>query len=352
MKIKTLVLSVATAATGVGLLVGPAGWRPPPRGPPLPNSSYGFDGNAHLVVGGGSTTLYKIAQGFARSGTRWRVASPTCHRGPCRHAPVLPRDGPGRSTSAPGRCLPTYNGVNAAGNFERRLLSPGRWGRGRVSTAQRLRRRRRQLRLRGHQPDLTTLYDPNPSICHLRGGPHGHRMTLTNGLDHFTDALAVATDVGEPVTSRASGFPAGHGRLRGQRDGHHFGKVHRYDRQHWQRHLPQCGRLPASGQPAEQRLRDPGLRHLFAGPKPTKGNRALAVLAAPTTSWPVTPSGASADGVQVFSFDSTDGTFGNPASRTDIFNIWECNFTTLGQLPEYSTLPTRLRRLPRSCPGR
>ena len=41
----------------------------------------------------------------------------------------------------------------------------------------------------------------------------------------------------------------------------------------------------------------------------------------------------------MFTFDSTDGTF--PAAGltgTDLFNIWECNYTTWGQLPEYSTL--------------
>ena len=93
MKIKTLVLSVATAATGVGLLIGPAGVASAAVvGPPLPNSAYGFDGNAHLVVGGGSTTLYKIAQGFHRHlELVGELLHQQRHRSPGCHAPVLPR---------------------------------------------------------------------------------------------------------------------------------------------------------------------------------------------------------------------------------------------------------------------
>ena len=73
--------------------------------------------------------------------------------------------------------------------------------------------------------------------------------------------------------------------------------------------------------------------------KTTKGNCALAGTGgandelACDTFW-----GVAADGVQVFTFDTTDGSLGTAGlTGTDLFNIWECNDTTWGSLPEYST---------------
>ena len=121
MKIKTLVLSAATAATGVGLLIGPTGVASAAVvGPPLPNSAYGFDGNAHLVVGGGSTTLYKIAQGFTDI---WN-SSASCFTNNATAVPAAtPQSYPEGGAGAFNQCTPsagtqTYNGVNAGGNFD------------------------------------------------------------------------------------------------------------------------------------------------------------------------------------------------------------------------------------------
>ncbi len=165
-------------------------------------------------------------------------------------------------------------------------------------------------------------------------------VTLTSGSNQFTDASAVATDVGEPVTSTASGFPSnatvvsvvvGHG--------DHFGQLHRYDRQQ-----PVTFPNAVDSQPPGSQLSNGFGTVDFAissrAAKTTKGNCPLAGTGgtndelACDTFW-----GVAADGVQVFTFDSTDGSF--PAAGltgTDLFNIWECNITTWGALPEYSTL--------------
>ena len=213
MKIKTLVLSVATAATGAGLLIGPAGMASAATvGPPLPNSSYGFDGNAHLVVGGGSTTVYKIAQGFTDI---WN-SSASCFTNNATAVPAnMPQAYPQGGAGAFNQCTPagaaqTYNGVNAGGNYDGdtfAIAASVGSGTG-IGALNGFDGSAGNFAYEGTNENLPTTGDPNAVQPATYGVPRHDTVTLTSGSPSFTDASAVATDVGEPVTSTASGFPS------------------------------------------------------------------------------------------------------------------------------------------------
>lgn len=59
-----LLTGTAAGLLAVGITVGSAGVASATNAT-FPNSSYGFDGNAHLIVGGGSTTLFHMAQSLS-----------------------------------------------------------------------------------------------------------------------------------------------------------------------------------------------------------------------------------------------------------------------------------------------
>jgi hypothetical protein len=63
---------VATGAASLGLLISATGAASAATPATFPNSGYGFDGNANLIVGGGSTTLFKMMQSLA---TLWEDTS-------------------------------------------------------------------------------------------------------------------------------------------------------------------------------------------------------------------------------------------------------------------------------------
>ena len=345
MKIKTLVLSVATAATGVGLLVGPAGMASAATvGPPLPNSSYGFDGNAHLVVGGGSTTLYKIAQGFADV---WN-SSAGCFSNNATVDPAgTPQTYPQGGAGAFNQCTPsggtqTYSGVNAGGNFDSDTIAiAGSVGSGTgIASLNGYDGAAGNFAYEGTNQSLPTLGDPNAQKLPTYGVARTDTVTLTSGSNQFTDASAVATDVGEPVTSTASGFPA-NATVVSVVSGTVTVSAN---------YTGATGSNPVTfpnavdSQPPGNQLSNGFGTVDFAissrAAKTTKGNCALGGTGgtndelACDTFW-----GVAADGVQVFTFDSTDGSFAAAGlTGTDLFNIWECNITTWGALPEYSTM--------------
>jgi len=122
---KAIVATALTAAAGMGLLLGPVGVAaantlPSPLGP-----SYGFDGNAHLIVGGGSTTLYKIAQGFADLYNQSAsCATNNSNADPDTASPQsypLTANGTTGNNGAYNQCDPStqpYTGINAGGNYD------------------------------------------------------------------------------------------------------------------------------------------------------------------------------------------------------------------------------------------
>jgi len=120
LKKKLFALSTATVAAGLSLTVGMAGAATAAN---LPNPpSYGFDGNAHLIVGGGSITVYKIGAGFASlyDESTSCVTNNSVYD-PAGAAPVAyPQSTTSPLAGAFNQCDPTsqpYTGVNAGGNY-------------------------------------------------------------------------------------------------------------------------------------------------------------------------------------------------------------------------------------------
>ena len=116
---KKLLASAASLAVGVGLLLTSGGVASA-ADTTFPNADYGFDGNANLIVGGGSTTLYKIAQGFADLYN----STSTCAT---NNASYDPASTPPATTAYPqtspafNQCDPTsqtFTGVNTGGNYD------------------------------------------------------------------------------------------------------------------------------------------------------------------------------------------------------------------------------------------
>jgi ABC-type phosphate transport system substrate-binding protein len=108
----------AAGAISMGLLFATSGVANA-AGSTYPNSGYGFDGNAHLIVGGGSTTLFKMAQSL---GTLWEDTLPCSDNystyDPAGTQPVAyPQASPAfnQCTPATGQ---TYAGTEAGGNFD------------------------------------------------------------------------------------------------------------------------------------------------------------------------------------------------------------------------------------------
>jgi ABC-type phosphate transport system substrate-binding protein len=84
-------------------------------------AKYGFDGNAHLIVGGGSTTLYKLGSSLAGL---WNSTASCATNNSNANVQANPASYPPAATAAAAaynQCLPskqTYNGVFAGGNYD------------------------------------------------------------------------------------------------------------------------------------------------------------------------------------------------------------------------------------------
>jgi ABC-type phosphate transport system substrate-binding protein len=85
-----------------------------------PNTGYGFDGNAHLIAGGGSTTLFKMVQSLSLLwGDTLSCNDNYSNYNPAGTEPV-PYPQP-TSTAAFNQCTPTpqsYSGTLTGGNFD------------------------------------------------------------------------------------------------------------------------------------------------------------------------------------------------------------------------------------------
>lgn len=118
MKIRKTVAIAATGAIGMGMLFATPGIASAAPST-YPNSGYGFDGNAHLIVGGGSTTLYKMVQSLA---LLWQdtlsCADNYSSYNPAGSQPV----GYPQSSAAFNQCTPStgqsYGGALTGGNFD------------------------------------------------------------------------------------------------------------------------------------------------------------------------------------------------------------------------------------------
>jgi ABC-type phosphate transport system substrate-binding protein len=114
---KRFLATAASLVAGVSMLIS-GGGGVASAATTVPNSTYGFDGNAHLIVGAGSTTVYKIAQGLADLyNSSASCATNNASYDPAGTAPVAyPQSSP-----AFNQCDPTtqiYSGVSAGGNYD------------------------------------------------------------------------------------------------------------------------------------------------------------------------------------------------------------------------------------------
>jgi hypothetical protein len=110
---------VGTGAAAVAMLLSSTGVATAAN-PTYPNANYGFDGNAHLIVGAGSTTLFKMAQSLA---TLWQdTASCATNNSVYNAAGSSPVSYPQSSTTpAFNQCTgtsQTYGAGLAGGNFD------------------------------------------------------------------------------------------------------------------------------------------------------------------------------------------------------------------------------------------
>ncbi len=114
--------ALAAGATGLislGMVFATSGVASA-AGPTFPATGYGFDGNAHLIAGGGSTTLFKMAQSLA---TLWEDTQ-TCATNFANYDPAgasSPFTYP-QTSQAFNQCSPStgqaYAGYAAGGNFD------------------------------------------------------------------------------------------------------------------------------------------------------------------------------------------------------------------------------------------
>jgi hypothetical protein len=115
MKLTRLFVPLASGAAALSMILIPAGGAYAS----VPNANYGFDGNANLVVGGGSTTLYKVVQGLATlyddtascatNNSNYNAAS-------LSGATAYPQSSPAFNQCAPA--TQTYSGTSAGGNYD------------------------------------------------------------------------------------------------------------------------------------------------------------------------------------------------------------------------------------------
>jgi hypothetical protein len=109
----------ATGAISLGMVFATSGVASA-AGPTFPNSGYGFDGNAHLIVGAGSTTLFRMAQSLA---SLWEdtEACTTNYQSYNTAGSSSPYTYP-QTSPAFNQCSPatgqTYAGDEAGGNFD------------------------------------------------------------------------------------------------------------------------------------------------------------------------------------------------------------------------------------------
>ena len=268
-KKKIFALSAATAVAGMTLMLGTAGIATAATpGPNLPNSSYGFDGNANLVVGGGSTTLYKIGQGFAAlyDSTAGCSTNNASYNAAGSSPVAYPQASP-----AFGQCSPTtpqsYAGVEAGGDFD------------------------------GDNISIAAAVGSSTGIASLNGSHSG-----TAGTYAYEGTNADIPTTGDPNVQ--NGLSNG------------FGTVD----------------FALSSRAAKTSNGNCNLAN------PTSGAAGDELQC--DTFW-----GVAADGVEVFTFGSTvagstDSTslqsWAGALTGTDLYNIWECHYTTWGALPEYA----------------
>jgi ABC-type phosphate transport system substrate-binding protein len=114
MKTRRILLPALGAAAALGVVLAPMGVATAAQ----PNGNYGFDGNANLVVGGGSTTVYKVVQGLA---TLYNDTTSCATNNSNYDSASSPQAYPQTGNGAFGQCLPTsqtYNGGSAGGNYD------------------------------------------------------------------------------------------------------------------------------------------------------------------------------------------------------------------------------------------
>jgi ABC-type phosphate transport system substrate-binding protein len=271
---KRLLVSAASLAAGVSMLFSAGGVATAATVSTFPNSSYGFDGNANLIVGGGSTTVYKIAQGFADLyNSTASCSTNNASYNPTEGSPAAyPQTSP-----AFNQCDPTsqtYSGVDAGGNYD------------------------------GDTVAIAASVGSSTGIASLNGDHAGAAGTYA-----YEGTNADIPTTGDP--NAQNGLSNGYGTV-------NFGLSSRAAK--------------TSGGNCNT-------------PNPTTGAAGDELQC--DTFW-----GVAADGVQVFSWGSTVGTSSDTTqlansnlapstgvqglTAADLDNIWECKYTTWGQIPGYT----------------
>jgi hypothetical protein len=274
-------LAVAAATVSLGLLTGLSGVASAATTvTSFPNASYGFDGNANLIVGGGSTTLYKMAQGFADLYNS--TASCSTNNASYDSAGAQPIAYP-QTAYAFNQCDPTtqnYTGVTAGGNYD------------------------------GDTVAIAASVGSSTGIASINGSHSG-----TAGTYAYEGTNADLETSGDP---NAASYDGGAVQLSNGYGTVDFGL-------------------------SSRAAKTSGGNCNIANPTTQKAGDELQC----DTFW-----GVAADGVQVFTWGSTvgsntdsttlsDSTI-NPGSgatgmtASDLYNIWECNYTTWGQIPGYT----------------
>jgi hypothetical protein len=316
------------------------------NGPNLPNSSYGFDGNAHLVVGGGSITLYKIAQGFADLynesascatndfNSNQVVGTPA----PVAYPPAAGHEAFNQCTAGQG----AYSGIATGGNFDSDNVSVAP-ATGSSSGIASLNGNSSgtggTFAYEGASPNIATFGDGN----HLTAGPVNQTDAAASfaagPTNTFTDASATVADVGTEVSSAVAGFPtfatvtsvaAGTVTMSANFTG-----------------AATAGVSVTYYSPGAQESSGFGSVDFAFSSRAAKtsgGNCAGGDEYACDTFW-----GVAADGVQVMTFDGTDHAFDAATTgftANDLAAIFNCNVTTWGALytmdPNLNTLAANL----------
>jgi ABC-type phosphate transport system substrate-binding protein len=116
---RPLVRALVSGAAGVSLLASATATASAATPATFPNSGYGFDGNANLIVGGGSTTLFRMMQSLA---ALWEdTASCVTNNSVYDATTANPQPYP-QSAPAFNQCTPSagqsYAGGSAGGDFD------------------------------------------------------------------------------------------------------------------------------------------------------------------------------------------------------------------------------------------
>lgn len=341
--------AAATGVVGMGLTFATSGVASAAPAT-FPNSNYGFDGTAHLIVGGGSTTLFRMAQslanlwedtaGCASNNSNYDAAS---SGNPTNSLPTPYPQSP--SSAAFNQCSSSgqsYGGYLAGGNFDGSTVAIATSAgsstgiaslNGAHSTAA------GTYAYAGTQANLWTSGTAGSTLAAVN--QTDTNVTLTNGSPTITDASATQADVGTEVSSSTSGFPSFatvtsvSGSTVTMSANFTGATASTYSVTYYDRGTQTSNGYGTVDFDLSSRAAKTSGGNC-ATPDANNGG-ALGDELGCDTFW-----GVASDGVGIYTFDSAAGAFtsSTPAanvglSAQDMFDVFNCDVTTWGQLPEW-----------------